>query len=197
VVFVLADHRFAAVTCLILLIARMMPVPPATLLWLLPGVSVAGVISFAAMFPLQEIDQSFRGRLVGSGRLIASFGVDEWFGIGQSLSESMLNNADSGYAYAIYAVGLLGLVLLWTLFSFARDHTVDGARYRMLLALYISLDFFVSQAAFSIKTAALAWFLLGASQNREAVARTVQPVTTPTPDQRLALHPPTPVHDPG
>jgi putative polymerase len=184
-VFVLADNRFAAVTCLILVIARMMPLLPAALLWPLPFVSVAGVISLAAMFPLQEVDQSFRGRLVGSGRLIASFDVDDWFGISRRLFKPMLD-VDSGYAYAIYAVGLPGLVLLWTAFSFARDHTVEGARYRMLLALYLSLGFFVSQSAFSIKTAALAWFLLGASQNGEAMVRVARsvpglPVARPQP----------------
>jgi putative polymerase len=191
-VFILADNRFAAVTCLILVIARMMPLLPAMLLWLLPFASVAGVISLAPMFPLQEVDQSFRGRLVGSGRLIASFDIDDWFGIGQRLFESMLD-VDSGYAYAIYAVGLPGLVLLWTAFSFARDHTVDGARYRMLLAFYISLALFVSQSAFSIKTAALAWFLLGASQNREGVVRAAWPVAglpVTTPQLHSAGSPP-------
>jgi putative polymerase len=184
-VFILADNRFAAVTCLILVIARMMPPLPATLLWLLPFLSVAGVINFADTFPRQEIDQSFQGRLVGSGQLIASFDVDDWFGFSQRLFKWMVD-VDSGYAYAIYAVGLPGLILLWTAFCFARDRTVDGARYRTLLALYLSLGFFVSQSAFSIKTAALAWFLLGASQNGIAmmrVARSVAglPVARPQP----------------
>jgi putative polymerase len=165
--FILADDRLAAVTCLVLLMARMMPPPPATALWLLPFVVVAALILGAAMFPAQEVDQSIYGRLVGAGRLIASFDVEDWLGIGDRPFAAMLD-VDSGYAYAIYAVGLPGLIILWTAFSFARDYTVEGARYRMLLTLYISIGFCVSQSAFSIKTAALAWFLLGATQVGEA-----------------------------
>jgi len=133
--------------------------------------AVAGLIGFAAVFRFHEVDQSLAGRLAGSGRLIAGFDLKEWLGISHRLPQSVLDNLDSRYAYAIYAFGLPGLILLWTLFSFTRDRTVDGARYRGLLAVYFSLAFSVGERVFSIKTAALAWFLLGASQNRTAVAR--------------------------
>jgi putative polymerase len=173
-VFVLADSRFAAVTCLVLVVACMLPILPSVVLWLLPFVSIAVLMRYAAMFPLQQVDQSFRGRLVGAGRLIANFDAAEWFGVGHRLAQSTVDNLDSGYAYAIYAVGLPGLVFLWTAFSFARDQTVTAARYRTLLALYMSVGFFVTQSIFSIKTAALAWFLLGVSQNADvAVVRGV------------------------
>jgi putative polymerase len=168
-IIILADSRLAAVACLVLVIARMLPPLPAMLLWVLPFASIAGLIRYAAMFPFQGLDQTFHGRVVWSGRLIAGFDIEEWSGIGHGFAQSALDNLDSGYAYAIYAVGLPGLLLLWTAFSFARDHTLDGARYRVLLALYVSLALFVGEAAFSIKTAALAWFLLGASQNQDAM----------------------------
>jgi putative polymerase len=176
-VIILADGRLAAIACLLLIIARMLPLLPPTGLWLLPFVSIAGAMIYATILPGQEVDQSFAGRLVGSGRLIAGFGLNEWFGISHSLAQSTLDNLDSGYAYLIYAVGLPGLVLLWTAFSFARDQTVDGARFRTLLALYLSLALCVSEGVFSIKTAALAWFLLGATQNRDGVLRVAHSVS--------------------
>jgi putative polymerase len=186
-VIILADDRLATATCLVLVIVRIMPLLPATTLWMLPLISITGLIVSAAIFPSQEVDQSIYGRLVGSGRLIASFDIDDWFGISHRPLQSMLD-VDSGYAYAIYAVGLPGLLILWTAFSFARDYTADGARYRMLLGFYIAVAFCVSQAAFSIKTAALAWFLLGASQN----AQLRRPRTGSVPDlsfARLQPHP--------
>jgi putative polymerase len=173
---VLGDSRFAAVACLILVIARLMPLLPETLVWLLPFVLVAGLIGFSTMFPF-GFDQSFRGRLFWSGNLIASLDVREWFGIARGAAHSFLNNfsdsgdilTDSGYAYAIYSVGLPGLVGLWTALCFARDYTVDGARYRRLLAVYLSLALCIGGPVFSIKVGALAWFLLGASRNRDSV----------------------------
>jgi putative polymerase len=167
-VIILADDRLAAVTCLAFLVARILPVPPRTIMWLLPFLTIGGLTICATISSSQGVDQSIYGRLVGSGRLISGFEAGDWFGIGQRSLQSMLD-VDSGYAYAIYAVGLPGLVLLWTAFIFARDDTPYGAGYRMLLAIYISIGFAVSQAGFSIKTAALAWFLVGASQNGEAM----------------------------
>jgi putative polymerase len=176
---VLGDSRFAAVACLILVIARLMPLLPGTLVWLLPFVIVAGLIGFSTMYPSDGLDQSFHGRLFWSGHLIASLDVREWFGIARGAAQSFLNNfsdsgdilTDSGYAYVIYSVGLPGLVGLWTALSFARDYTVDGARYRRLLALYLSLALCIGGPVLSIKVGALAWFLLGASRNRDAVVR--------------------------
>jgi putative polymerase len=165
-IVILADSRFAAVACVILAVARLLPLLPTFVLWLMPFVSTAGLIGFAAAFPFRLVDQSFSGRLIGSGRLIAGYSTADWFGIGHRLSQSMFD-LDSGYAYAIYAVGVPALIMLWTCFSFAR---VSGARYRVLLGLYIVLAFFVSESPFSIKTAALAWFLLGACRNREGEA---------------------------
>jgi len=168
-IIIMTDSRFAAVACLVLVIAWMLPLLPKVLLWLLPFALILGLIGYAAMSPIQGLDQSFNGRVVWSGRLIAGFDIDQWFGIDHGLAQATLENLDSGYAYAIYAVGLPGLVVLWTAFCFARDQALDGARYRVLLALYFSFALIVGEAAFSIKTAALAWFLLGASQNSGAV----------------------------
>jgi putative polymerase len=176
---VLGDSRFAAAACLILVIARLMPLLPETLVWLLPFVLVAGLVVFSTMYPSDGLDQSFHGRMFWSGHLIASLDVREWFGIARGATHSFLNNfsdsgdilTDAGYANAIYSVGLPGLVGLWTALSFARDYTVDGARYRRLLALYFSLALCVGGPVLSIKVGALAWFLLGASRNRDAVVR--------------------------
>jgi putative polymerase len=176
VVIVMGDSRFAAAACLVLIIARLLPLLPRTLVWLLPFVFVAGLVGFAAMLSFQESDLGFQGRLVWSGRTIDGLDVGEWFGMGHRWGESTLFNIDSGYAYAIYALGLPGLVLLWAAFSLVPDYTVDGARYRQLLALYLLLELCIGEGVFSIKTAALAWFLLGAVRNRETVVRGLSPM---------------------
>jgi putative polymerase len=184
VLVVLGDSRFAAVACLILVIARLMPLLPGTLVWLLPFVLVAGLIGFSTMYPSDRLDQSFHGRMFWSGHMIASLDVREWFGIARGKAQSFLNDfsdsgyilTDSGYAYAIYSVGLPGLVGLWTAFSFARDYTVDGARYRRLLALCLLLALCTGGSVLTIKVSALAWFLLGASRNRDAVVRAADSV---------------------
>jgi putative polymerase len=175
---VMGDSRFGAAACLVLMVVRLLPVLPRMLLWLLPFVFAAALIGFAAMSSFHATDLNFQGRLVYSGQIIAGLRLGEWFGISPRWGVSALLDfdlgyayADSGYAYAIYKLGLPGLMLLWTAFSFATDYTLDGARYRRLLAFYLLVALCIGQAVFSIKTAALAWFLLGAARNREAVVR--------------------------
>jgi putative polymerase len=177
---VMGDSRFAAAACLVLMVVRLLPALPRMLLWLLPFVFVAALIGFAAMSSFQAADLNFQGRLVYSGQMIAGLGLGEWFGISPRSGKSALFDldlgytyADSGYAYAIHGLGLPGLVLLWTAFSFAPEYTLDGARYRRLVAFYLLLALCSGQSAFSIKAAALAWFLLGAARNREALVHGV------------------------
>lgn len=70
---------------------------------------------------------------------------------------------DSGYTFVIYSSTILGMVVLWFFFSVI----VAGAgaaqkRASWMIGLYLFLNLTVSgTSVFSIKTAALLWFLVG------------------------------------
>ncbi len=171
-VFVLitfSDSRAGATMCIALVIVRMLPPTPAVILWLLPFGVLAGIAGLGAQSPhLHAAGLTFSQRLAWSGQLVAGFDFSQWFGIGQRTEKGWVDTDDSGFAYLIYAIGIVGMVFLWTAFCFARDRTLDAGRYRTLLGIYLALTLSVSPGVFSIKTAALAWFLLGAAQNLES-----------------------------
>jgi putative polymerase len=58
---------------------------------------------------------------------------------------------------------LLGAAFLWTIVFFRRLRTAEARYVHLAVALYVALNLTVSWSLFSIKSAALLWFLLGLS----------------------------------
>ena len=70
---------------------------------------------------------------------------------------------DSGYAYALANFGLPMCVLLWLAFVAFPARNEPALRFKLLLGVYACALLCVSGSSlFSLKTAALAWFALGA-----------------------------------
>ena len=77
--------------------------------------------------------------------------------------------ADSGYVYVIKASSILGLLALWLLAGLiAAGQSPGSKRFSVLLNLYLFSNLMVSgTSVFSIKTAALLWFLAGFMRAQE------------------------------
>jgi putative polymerase len=93
-----------------------------------------------------------------SGRVLLDFDIANWLGI----TASRIPTADAGYAYIISNVGLLGFAAFWFWFM-----SLDGSSryfyaFRNTSAAYFAAVSCVSTSQFTIKTAALLWFLMGA-----------------------------------
>ena len=77
--------------------------------------------------------------------------------------------ADSGYTYILYSTSFVGAMLLWLLISLVLNGPKGGVeqqRCGMIVALYIFINLLISgTGAFSIKTAALLWLLIGFLRN--------------------------------
>ena len=67
-----------------------------------------------------------------------------------------------GFATGL-ANGLIGVVAMWTAFVFVPVRSSDAWRFRALVVTYISLLMVVSNSLYSIKTAALLWLCVGAT----------------------------------
>jgi hypothetical protein len=72
---------------------------------------------------------------------------------------------DSGYSYLIVEVGLLGMAGIWALFVYSPVHDRDKWRFKIFVAFYFSVLLTISVGVFTIKTAALLWFLYGTLNN--------------------------------
>jgi putative polymerase len=174
---ILSDGRFNAsflgLGILILLISPRITTP---VVLAMPFVLVFGLWLAAASAGAQDFRPtleglSLRDRLLYSGRLLLDFDIYNWLGIAASRSPTF----DSGYAYVISNIGLMGLTVFWLWFM-----SLDGqGRYfyafRNTTAAYFAALFCLSQSQFTIKTAALLWFLLGALSVARDAAREAKP----------------------
>jgi putative polymerase len=78
---------------------------------------------------------------------------------------------DSGYGYVLVKVGLVGLAAIWALFTYAPVFDEDAWRFKLFIVFYIVFLLTISASLFSIKTAALLWFLYGTLNNKKETAR--------------------------
>jgi putative polymerase len=168
---VLADNRFGLVMCgsglLFIVIVRKTPsVLLKLLLLFLPCAGVLSVIAIALANPFHPINDSFIGRSVSSGQALMSLNLFNWLGL-EGVG-STVNIYDSGYAYTVAVIGAPALLMLWTLFISLKGRAKDFHTFQAMLALYYAMILCVSYSPFTIKTAAVAWFLLGALRGADA-----------------------------
>jgi putative polymerase len=97
--------------------------------------------------------------MLSSGRLLLQFYWANWLG----LRDIKWQGFDSGYAYLIARIGVLGFAALWAaLFSIPCENA-QARLHRQLIALYLSAILCISYSPLTIKTASLLWFLFGAT----------------------------------
>jgi putative polymerase len=187
---ILSDSRFNAsflgVGILILLNSPRVtgPVVFAMPFVLMFGLWLAGANAVAEEVPFHQ-GLNLEGRLLYSGRVLFDFDILNWLGIEMSRSPT----ADAGYAYIVSNVGLIGFTAFWlSLMSLGSRNRYFYA-FRNTNAAYFAALLSVSTSQFTIKTAALQWFLMGALSVANDAARSLQQlrrrrVTQPEHEQR-------------
>jgi putative polymerase len=161
-ILVLADARFGFYVCIFTLVIYLAaPVTRPTMLFLAPFLAVVALLTYAYVDPKQGWDNSIVGRFLSSGRSIAT--LDGWQALGLRVNEVFTSGyaGDSGYGYVLAKVGLVGLAAFWALFVYAPSSDPNAQRFRNFIAFYVVSLLTISASLFSIKTAALLWFLYG------------------------------------
>jgi putative polymerase len=158
-IIVAADGRFAMLTCVILTAVRLVPAArDVRVLAVLPIVAIAALLGIVFVAGDTQIDNGFVGRLYHSGELLASLSLAQWFG----LDAVKYGLFDSGYGYVINKFGIIGAVVLWTMFLLIPARTERAQIFRGGLAYYICLSLCISQSMFTIKSAGFVWAVMGA-----------------------------------
>jgi putative polymerase len=159
---ILSDSRFnasfLAVGILILLISPRITTP---VVLLLPFVVIATLYLAATNASAQDLlltGLSLKDRLLYSGGILLHFDLSNWLGIEAPDTQTL----DSGYAYVISNVGLFGLAAFWFWLMSLSGHNRYFYAFRNTMAAYFAALFCISASQFTIKTAALLWFLMGA-----------------------------------
>jgi putative polymerase len=164
VLLVLSDARFDA-GFLVFAVAMMLLIPAryTTLsLFLLPFIVAMGLYLLAAAAGPFDGRPLLQGvgiydRLLYSGRVLFYLDAYNWFG----LKAARANVMDAGYAYVINYAGILGYGALWLLFMSLEGANRYFYQFRNVVALYLAALLCISASQFTIKIAALLWFMVG------------------------------------
>jgi putative polymerase len=180
---IMADNRFGAILFGASLGALL--IPPRYLqaaILAVPFVVIAALLGVGFWYVDPEIDNSFGGRILLAGETLAKLDISNWIGIG-ALTDFADTYADSGYAYTISRIGIVGFIAFWGIFMALRSASAQFQMFRAFCGLYFAAILCVSYSPYTIKTAGLLWFLLGAL----SVARnTIQAAALAAPASRIA-----------
>jgi len=164
--FVLPDSRFASNCCVFMLMAKVfVPNRPSILVIMIPVSVLLGLVIAGAISPMPGgmlpaiINDDFTGRLLFSARLLNYWHLPQWLG----LSPSQIYTADTGYAYLINNLGLALTVLVLACFACSTERSVEAKTMKTMISIYFATALCVGASVFTIKTAALLWFLYGAA----------------------------------
>jgi putative polymerase len=168
---VLADSRFAGICCAVMLACRqttamrsgvfVFAAPVAVVI----GLTIAGSLSpMPVNVPPFIMNDDFAGRLLFSGRLLDDWGAAQWFGF----AASPVYTADTGYAYFINNLGLPLAFIMLLLFALSRPRSEEAAWMKAMMSVYFAASLCVGASVFTIKTAAIIWFLYGAANAARA-----------------------------
>lgn len=158
VLIAMCDSRFASVVCVLITICHLSGLSKSTAFVALLPVAMCGLtLVRAGLWHPVVIGDDLMSRLFISGSLLASFTASEWFGLRESLGQI----GDAGYAYLITYAGVLCAVALWAMFLAGSGVSRLAQTVRGAIAIYTTVLLTVSYGSFSIKTAALLWFIYG------------------------------------
>lgn len=153
----LSDSRFGLMMGFALLAFRALPVTlMARVAPLLPFLILAVLVGLAWFFPSDG--DNLLGRITLSGIELLHFDGALLMGLGSPLP----NYGDMGYAYLLSRFGApMSIAMVMMVFLIPMGDA-RGVRFRALLVLYIFSNLAISgTSVFALKTAAIAWFLMG------------------------------------
>jgi putative polymerase len=171
-ILVLADARFGFYFCLFTLVLYLAaPVIRPTMLFLAPFLVMIGLVAYAAGNGHEALSNELAARLMHTGDSLVE--LDPWQVFGFRISDVFNGDSagDSGYGYTLVNVGLVGLTAIWAVFVYARVFDRDAWRFKIFIAFYAVSLLSISASLFTIKTAALLWFLYGTLNNPDRNAR--------------------------
>ncbi|MEM1365626.1 MAG: UDP-phosphate alpha N-acetylglucosaminyltransferase [Pseudomonadota bacterium] len=133
------------------------PLAPRIVLFVLPFAITGALFAYGQSSIAILWDDNFSGRILWASQILDSLTWRHVLGI----SSDELFVADSGYAYVLTQIGFLGMIFVWAVFVYTSGPNLDAWRFRFAFGIYLCLNLVVSNSAFSIKTGAILWAMLG------------------------------------
>jgi putative polymerase len=167
-ILVLADARFGFYFCIFTMVIYLAaPIIRPTILFLAPFLIMIGLVAYVSGHWQEPPNNELAGRLMHAADSLVELEPWQVFGLGLSDIFTGGYAGDSGYGYMLVKVGLVGLAALWAVFVYAPVLDRDAWRFECFIAFYAVSLLTISASLFTIKTAALLWFLYGTLNNPE------------------------------
>jgi putative polymerase len=165
-ILVLADARFGFYLCFFtLFIYLVAPLITPAVLFGAPFLAITALVTYAYISGDQDWGNSLAARFLSAGHSLTT--LDAWQAFGLRISDLFTSGyaGDSGYGYVLAKVGLVGAAAMWALFVYAPVLDEYSWRFKTFVAFCVVVLLTISASLFSIKTAALLWFLCGTLNN--------------------------------
>jgi putative polymerase len=161
-----SDGRLALSLCVILLLAARVIArfPRWGSLFVLPAVFIT-VLTMVTALGFVPGSDDLQGRTASTVYTLLGMDAGNWLGL--TSKDSLNNFMDSGLSYFIASQSPLGLALLWIAVFGTGPASRRGLAMHYGAALYLSMTMIVSYSLFTIKTAALLWYMVGCSRDRD------------------------------
>lgn len=181
-VIVLADARFGLYTCVLITVLYPFYNFVPRLAWaVLPFLLLAVLATYGIVSGTGGGANDLAGRFMVTAHILTQLSTAVVLGSEQTTQFT----ADSGLAYSLTAFGIFGFVVLWAILVFAPAAEARAWRFHCMVMIYLLLLMQISDSFYSIKTAALLWFLLGTSNAYRA--STASDAAVPAPATRRAM----------
>lgn len=156
----LADARFGLYSIvLITLLYPFYQLIPRPVWFAIPFLALAGLAIYGIESGTQGGGDDMVGRLKVTAHLLTA--LDDGVVFGSEVTDQF--TADSGLAYTLTQFGIFGFIGLWAAFIYAPGKTARAWTFQSMAIVYFLLLLVISNSGYSIKTAALFWFILGSA----------------------------------
>jgi hypothetical protein len=178
-VIVMADARFGFFTCiLVTLLLPFFRIIPKIVWFAAPFLLLAIFAGYGIISQTNGGANDIIGRFNVTAHLLARLSPAVVFGF----EATDQFTADSGLAYTLTQFGIAGFVFFWFGAVYAPVRDGKAWQFHAAMLVYLLLLMLISNSFYSIKTAALMWFLLGTfdrvgAQNPSAKTAAPHPVS--------------------
>lgn len=180
---VLADARFGFYTCILMTLMLPFYRLVAKPVWLvLPFLLLALIAVYGLATGTDGGANDIAGRFKVTAAILTRLDLPVVLGIATTDEFT----ADSGLAYTLTKFGLFGFVALWAALVFAPFRDAKAWSFHSMVLIYLLLLMIISNSFFSIKTAALLWFILGTAHAIDWSKLTKRPAAQTEPEQASA-----------
>ncbi|MBA3041099.1 MAG: UDP-phosphate alpha N-acetylglucosaminyltransferase [Alphaproteobacteria bacterium] len=172
---ILADARFGFYTCILMTLMLPFYRLVAKPVWMvLPFLLLALIAVYGLATGTDGGANDIAGRFKVTAAILTRLDLPVVLGIATTDEFT----ADSGLAYTLTKFGLFGFVALWAALVFAPFKDAKAWSFHSMVLIYLLLLMIISNSFFSIKTAALLWFVLGTAHWIDWSKRTARPAAS-------------------